>query len=116
MFLGGDHVTQVAVAEGVVAGKVDLFDLRLAAFIDFEHEVDAVFRQANEFGCNTHIVEALLLVNRKNALGVGGDAGLGVDDALAHLHFLQQGIVVNILVAFNVDQIDQRIFGHGDNQ
>ena len=56
------------------------------------------------------------MINRENALGISRNTCLRVDDALAHLHFLQQGLVVNFLVAFDIDNIDQRIFRNCNNE
>ncbi len=116
IFLGGDDVLEVAVAEAAVARESDLLDVGLAAFVHVEHQVDAVLRQANELWRHRDVVEALLLIDRENAARVARHAGLCENDAFARFNFLHQGVVIDFLVALDVDNVDERILGNGNDK
>ena len=87
---GGDDIAQLAVVEGVVAHEVDAFDLRRAAFCDFEHEVDAILLELDDFGLDGRSEPALAAVDIKHTLNVGLNFGAGEDRARLKMDFARQ--------------------------
>ena len=66
-----DLVLQPLVAIAVVADEADLLDAGLFAFVDLEHEVDAVVRQFDDLRLDADVETAVAAVDFDDALHVG---------------------------------------------
>ena len=114
--LGLDFVLQTLVAIGIVADEDDLLDAGLLAFLDLEHEIDAVVRQLDDLRLDADVEAAVAPVDLDDALHVGLHGRTRQRAARLRLHFVGELVVLELLVAFERDPVDHRIFDHGDDQ
>ena len=115
--LGGlDHVLQAAVRKGVLADEADFLHAGLLAFVDFEHEIDAIVRQFDDLRLDPHVEAAVAVIDFDDALHVGLHGRPRQRAARLRLHFGLELLVLGLLVAFEGDAIDDRVFDHGDDQ
>jgi hypothetical protein len=55
----------------VVTDKCDFVDPGLAAFVDFEHEVNSIIGKFDIFRVDADVIAAAVLIDIDNALNVG---------------------------------------------
>ncbi len=79
---------QVVVRELLVAEEVDAQDAALGAFVDLEHQVDALLRQLDHLGRHGRRNAARAAIQLDDALDVGLHLGAGEDAARAHGHLV----------------------------
>ena len=111
-----DLVLQPLVAIGFVADEVDLLDAGLVAFLDLEHEIDAVVRKLDDLRLDADVEAAVAPVDFDDALHVGLHGRTRQRAAGLRLHFVGELVVLELRVAFERDPVDHRIFDHRDDQ
>ena len=119
---GGVQLQQLAqflVREGLVADDVDLADLGDVAFVDVEHDVDAITFDRRHGGGDLHAVQAVRQVLALQFLLGAVDRGLVEDLGLADPDLLQrldQHVLLELLGAREVDRGDRRTLLHQHHQ
>ena len=101
---------------GLVADEDDLLDAGLVAFVDLEHEVDAVVRKLDDLRLDADVEAAVAPVDLDDALHVGLHGRARQRAARLRLHFVGELVVLELLVAFERDPVDDRVFDHRDDQ
>ena len=114
--LGVHFLLQAIVGKSVVADHVDGTDLRLVAFVDFEHQVDAVLVELDNLGIDGRGEAALALVQFDDPLDVGTDLRTGKDLARREPDFGGDLVRLDALVALEHDAVDDRVFLDRDHQ
>ncbi len=108
--------TQFTIAELVIADDVDLADLRLGAFRDFKDDIDTVLVELHHLGLDRGREAALAAIEFDDAGNVGANLRPGVDLARRKLDLRPDLVLLQPLVAFQHDAVDDRIFLHLDGQ
>jgi hypothetical protein len=80
-----------------------------------EDEVDAVVRQLDDFRRDGDVETAAALIDFDDALHVGLHGRLRQSAARLRLHFNLELVVLGLLVAFEGDAVQHRIFNHSDD-
>ena len=101
---------------GVVADEDDLLDAGLLAFVDLEHEIDAVVRQLDDLRLDADVEAAVAPVDFDDALHVGLHRRARERAARLGLHFAGELVVLELLVALEGHPVDDRVFDHRDDQ
>src|SRR5262249_4108200 len=115
--LGGlDHVLEPVGRIGEIADKLDQLDSGLYTFGDFEDEIDAVVRQLDDLRFDVHVETAAAAVDLDDASRVGLHDGTRERPSFLGLDFRFQLFILALFVALKRDAVDDRIFGHGDDQ
>ena len=108
--LGRAHdFLQLRVGKGLVADEADVLDLGTRPFADFVDDVDAVLLEFDDLRLDGGGEQTLLLVHVQDALHVGLGLGLCEHGARAELDFALQRFVLDVLVAFEDDLVDDRV-------
>ncbi len=111
----GDHfAAQLAVGKLLVADDVDLADLRFRPFIDFEDDIDAVLIELNQLGLDRCSKATLALVQLDDTGHVGAHLRTRIDLPRRELDFRLNLVVLQPLVPFQDDTVDDRVFAHFD--
>ena len=113
---GLDLVLEPLVAIGFVADEDDLLDAGLLAFLDLEHEIDAVVRKLDDLRIDADVEAAVAPIDLDDALHVGLHGRARQRAAGLRLHFVGELVVLELRVAFERDPVDDRIFDHRDDQ
>ncbi|MFT3974516.1 MAG: hypothetical protein QM699_14010 [Amaricoccus sp.] len=111
-----DRPAQLPVGIRLVADEVDALDVGRPAFLDLEHQVDAVFRLADDDRVHRRAIAAGLLVGIDDALRVGLGRDDGVGEPRAQLDHFVQLVVVEAVVPLEGDPVDRRVFLDGDDE
>ena len=111
-FLRRHLAAQLAVAEHLVADDVDLADLGLRPFVDFEHHVDAILVEVDHLRINDRGESALAAIQFQDAADVLPHRGTGEDLPRRELDFLGNLVAFQRLVTFQDDAVDDRVFAH----
>ena len=112
----GDHlVPQVAIGEFLVPDDVDLAHLGFAAFADLENDIDAILLKLDHLGFDLGGIAALALVQLDDAGDIGAHLGPGENLARRQLDLRQDLVILDPLVAFKDDPVDDRVFLHIDH-
>ncbi len=111
-----DHPAQARIGEGAVAGEGDALDLGVLALDHLEHEVDAVLRAADDHRLHLRGDPALVGIGLGDRFGVLLGGGRVEHVARLGLQQREQLVVLQALVAFDVDPVDQRKLGDLYNQ
>ena len=113
----GRHLTaQVAIRKFLVAENVDLANLRLRAFVDFEDDIDAVLIQLDHFRLNGRGKAALAAVKLDDARDVGTRLGAREDLTRCKTDFRTDLVFLQALIAFQNDAVDHRVLTDLDRQ
>ena len=72
-------LAQAVVVELLVADDVDAADLGKVAFVDLEHDVDAVLVELDDLGLDARREAALPAIQLEDPLDVGAGRGAGED-------------------------------------
>ena len=115
-FLGGDHVAETAVAEGLVADEIDGGDLGAPTLVDLEHDVHAILAQIHGARRDRRVLAADAGVGLADGLDVGIHLRLGERRTRLELHVSGKLGVLDLLVALEQDVVDDRIFVDLDHQ
>ena len=99
-----------------VPDEADILDAGLVAFVDLEHQIDAVVRQLDDLRLDGHVEAAAAVIDFDDALHVGLHGRLRQRAARLRLHFGFELLVLGLLVAFEGDPVDHRVFDHRDHQ
>ena len=91
-----DLVLQPLVAIGFVADEIDLLDAGLLAFLDLEHEIDAVVRKLDDLRLDADVEAAVAPVDFDDALHVGLHGRTGQRAAGLRLHFVGELVVLEL--------------------
>jgi len=114
--LGHDHVAQVVVRELAVAEEVDPQHAALGAFIDLEHQVDALLRQLDHLGRHRRRDPARAAIELDNTLDVGLHLCAGEDAARTDLHLVLQLVFLEGRVPLEDHLVDDRVLDDLDDQ
>ena len=115
-FARDDLAAQRAVAERRIADEVDAPDLGDLALVDFEDQIDAILFQRNHLRLDGGGEAAAATVYLEDAPGVVLNPRLRIDHARPELHLGLEGLVVDALVAFEGELVDDRVLHHLDHQ
>ena len=107
--LGRHFATQLAIGKLLVAENVDLPNLRFRSFVDVENDIDAVLVELDDLGFDGCGEPALTLVKLDDPGNVGADFGARVDLARGKLDLGVDLLILEPLVAFEQDAVDDRI-------
>ena len=111
-----DDVAELAVGERAVTDEVDALDLRLPAFVDLEHEVDAVLRQLDDLRFDARGESTLTAIDVEDTLHVRLHLGAGENRARLQLHLALEARLLDLAVTLKCDAINDRILDHRDDQ
>ena len=114
-FLRLDDVAQRAVAEIDVADKDDVLDVGQRPFLDVEDQVDAVLFELHDLRLHGRREAAAAPVDLEQPRGVGLHARARIDGAGAQLDLALERFVVDSLVAFEGEAVDDRVLDHPDD-
>src|ERR1041384_7143426 len=109
---GLDHITQPPGRKGAIAHELDVLDRGLAAFRDLEDEVDAVVRPVDDLGLDADVVAAVAAIDLDDALDIGLHQRTRQRSARFRLDFGEQLLVLDALVALELDAADDRVLDH----
>ena len=115
-FVGLDFVLEPLIAVGFVADEDDLLDAGLLAFLDLEHEIDAIVRKLDDLRLDADVEAAVAPIDFDDALHVGLHGRPRQRAAGLRLHFVGELVVLELAIALEGDPVDDRIFDHGDDQ
>ncbi len=93
-----------------------MLDASLLAFVDLENQVDAVVRPVDNFRGDLDVEAAVALINLDDALGVGLHRSARQRAALLGLDLLRQLLILDAVIAFEVDPVDDRSLDHCHNE
>src|SRR5262249_28642815 len=110
-----DDIAQLRIAERGISYEIDSAHLGARSLSNLEHHVNSVIGLVYDLGVDLRRVHALAAIHIKNALYVGLHAGPGIDGARLELDLGRQCVVVDLLVAFECDLGDDRVFDHDDD-
>jgi hypothetical protein len=114
--LGDDDVLQVVVRVFGVAQEVDAQHAALGAFVDLEHQVDALLRQFDHLGRHGRRDAARTAIEFDDALDVGLNLGAGEDAARTDLHLVLQLVFLERRVPLEDHLVDDRVLDDLDDQ
>ncbi len=115
--LPGVHfLLEALVAEIVVAEDVDRPDLGKLAFVDFEHDIDAVLVELHDLGLDAGGKPTLAAVELENSLDVRTRRRTGEDLPRGKLDLRRDLVVLEALVALQDDAVDDRVFADRDDE
>ena len=97
------------------ADEADVLDAGLFAFLDLEHEIDAVVRQLDDLGIDRDVETAAAMIDFDDALHVGLHRRPRQRAARLRLNFRRELVVLGLLVALEGDPVDDRVFDHRDD-
>ena len=100
----------------MVADEDDAADLGFGPFDDLEHHIDAVLRQAHQEGLHRRREPALAGVDAQQFLAVLLRHAGGEDGARPELQLLAQIVFLDVVVALEIDRVDQRVLAHVHDQ
>ena len=115
-FAGLDDVLQAIGRIRVVADEFDRLDAGLGAFGDREDQIDAVVRLLDDFGGDADVVAAGAAIDFGDAQRVGLHHRARQRAARLGLDFSRELLVLDLLVAFEGNAADHRVFDHGHDQ
>ncbi len=115
-FTGGDHITQLAVAEHLVTDEVDRGNLGPLAFHDLENEVHTVLRKLNYLGLDRGGETPAATIEFDHPGYVALHLRARIDHTRLKLHFVLQIFFTDRAVTFKGNAVDDRVFDHRDNQ
>ena len=101
---------------GDVADELDRFDAGFRALGDREDQIDAVVRLLDDFGNDAHVIAAGAAIDFGDALGVGLHHRARQRPARLGLDFRRKLLVLDLLVTFEGDAADDRVFHHGHHE
>ena len=93
-----------------------LLDGGLAAFGDLEDQVDAVVRPVDDLGLDADVVAPVAAIDLDDALDVGLHERTRERAARLRLDFGDQLLVLDALVALELDAADHRVLDHRDDE
>src|SRR6185312_5360936 len=111
-FLGLQDAAQLAGAEMGVADEIDAAHFGDGPFVDLEHQIDAVLRQADDLGIDRGGEAAAAAIQLDDAPHVALHLGAGEDLARLFLNFLIQRVVGQFAIALEHHAVDDRILHH----
>ena len=111
-FLRRHLAAQLAVLEHLVADDVDLADLGLGAFVDFEHHVDAVLVEVDHLRRHDRGEAALAAVQFEDAADVLPHCGAREDLTRRELDLFRDLVALQRLVALQDHAVDDRVLAH----
>lgn len=114
-FVRLDDVAQAVGRERVIADELDRLDAGLGALLDREDQVDAVVRLLDDLGRDADVIATRAAVDFGDLQGVGLHHGAGKGAARLGLDFSGELLVLDLLVTFERDAADHRVFHHGDD-
>jgi hypothetical protein len=94
-FRGGDLVAQASVRERAVADEVDGLNFGGRAFVDLEHQIDAVLVQLNDLCVDRRGKSALTAIEFEYALKVALHLGAGKDHPRPQLDLGLEDLVID---------------------
>jgi len=115
-FRGLDHLFDAPCRIGVVADENNLLDAGLFAFADFENQIDAVVRTFDDLWRHRNVEAPVTLIDFDDALDVGLYRRFRQRAALLRLDFLVELLVLEPVIAFIGNAIDDLRFDHRDDQ
>jgi hypothetical protein len=104
------------IVESFVADDVDLADLRLGAFIDFEDQVDAVLVELDDLRLDARGESALAAIELEDAIDVGTNGAAGEDLPRRELDLRRDFVVLEALVPLQDDAVDDRVLANVDDE
>src|SRR6202043_3355413 len=99
--------------KGAVADELDRLDRGLLALVDLEDEIDAVVRLLDDLRVDADVVAPGMAVHLDDALGIGLHHRTRQRATRLGLDLRRQLLVLDLLVAFEGNAADHRIFDHG---
>ena len=115
-FLSHDLAAQVAVGEGLVADEADPPDFGLLALLDLENQIDPVLIEIDHLRFHRRAKPPAAPIEVENPGDVRLYAALSEHGARLQLDLLGQVLVFDMVVTFEGDLIDDRIFDHLHHQ
>jgi hypothetical protein len=112
--LGQHLAAQLAVGEFLVADDVDLPDLRLGALLDLEDDIDSVLLELHDLGIDGSGEAALAAIELDDPRDVRARLGPGEDLARRQPDLRRDLVVLDPLVAFKDDAVDDRVLANLD--
>ena len=109
-------LAQPPVREMRVAEDVDRADLGEVAFVDLEHDIDAVLVELDDLGLDARREAALAAIEFEDPVDVGANRAAGEDLPRRELDLRRDLVVLEALVALKDDAVDDRVFAHVDDQ
>ncbi len=114
--LGHHDLAQIVILEGGIAQEGDGSDARLRAFIDLEHDVDAVLLQLNQLRRDRRRNPARQPVQLNQLADIFLDTGAGIDAARTDRDLLAQLGLGDRAVPLEHHLVDDRVFDDIDDQ
>ncbi len=112
---GLDHGGELALAEHVIADEIDLPHCGLLAFGDGEDKIDAVGSTIDDFRYHADVVAPGMPIGFHDAADVGLHRGALQRAPCLGLHHASKFGVLDFLVAFECDAVEQLCFGQVDH-
>ena len=116
-------MTSVAIVERSVSSSKILLPMNemratpvVGTFVDREDQVDAVLRALDDLRIDGGGEFAVAAIELDDALHVGLHLGAREDRTRLHLHFLGQVLFGDLVVTFEHDLVDDRVFDDVDGQ
>ena len=98
-----------------VADEIDGLDLGGVALVDLEHQINAIAVELDDLGLDRGRKAPLAPVDVEHALHVGLRLGAREHGPRLELYLVLERILVDFLVAFKGDLVDDRIFHDRDD-
>src|SRR5205823_2017183 len=113
---GLDDVLEARPPEGTVSDKDDLADRGFVALGDLEHQIDAIVRQLDDLRLDAHVEASGMVIDVDDSLHVRLHHRARQRPARLRLHFSRELIVLDALVAFESDPVDDWSLDDGHDQ
>ena len=113
--LGNHFTAQLAIGKLVVTDNVDLLDLRLRTFGNFEHYIDAVLVELHHFWFDSRRKTALTFIQFDDTRDIGANLGARENLPRRKFDFWFYLVILQAFVAFENDPVNHRVFADLDN-
>ena len=114
--LAGQDLPQTAVGIAAVAGERQPLHLGDLAFADLEDDIDAVVAPVDDARFDPRRLTSGIGIGLGDGGGVGLNLGGGIDAPGLRFHHGGQRLVLQPGVAFEINDVDRRIFHHLDDE